>query len=218
MVLWVGLVACGDDGDDPVALDNQPTSATSADTDQLDTTQSDSEDSGSESTGSADSTNPETGSGEAVDPGWGSEQDAAAALQWWSSNDGANLGWQTAEAWERYPGTTELRVGMEPHGARQNLWHTTDPAEGQVGYTVLKENYPPEGDGDELVAVTIGIKREAGYDPDNQDWFWTRFNPDGTLFMIGELPAAGAVEPEPGAGCRGCHRAAADGDYTYVND
>lgn len=83
---------------------------------------------------------------------------------------------------------------------------------------MLKENYPPEGMGDDLAAVTIGIKRAPGYDPDNEDWFWARYNADGSLFMIGETPAAGAVEPEPGAGCRGCHRSAADGDYIYIND
>jgi len=213
LILCVPVGACGDDaGNEAAASTSTADSANDASTAQSESQTSSGGQDG-ESTGAA-----ESGSGGAVDPGWGSEDDADAAMQWWTEVDGANLGWQTAAQWERYPGTEELQVGAEPHGARQNLWHTTDPAEGQVGYTVLKENYPPEGEGDDLAAVTIAIKRAPGYDPDNEDWFWARYNPDGSLFLIGESPAVGAVEPEPGAGCRGCHRGAADSDYLFSND
>jgi hypothetical protein len=64
-----------------------------------------------------------------------------------------------------------------------------------------------------LAAITVMFKR-PGFDPDNQDWFWARYAPDGSLAMTdGGVAVAGRVD-----GCIGCHSAAGGGDYIYVND
>ncbi len=64
-----------------------------------------------------------------------------------------------------------------------------------------------------LAAITVMFKR-PGFDPDNQDWFWARYAPDGSLAMTeGGVAMVGRVD-----GCIGCHSAAGGGDYIYVND
>ena len=62
--------------------------------------------------------------------------------------------------------------------------------------------------------VAVMYKREKGYDPKNQDWFYTKYNPDGSpqknpkgVLLTGRVPK-----------CLGCHKAAAGGDYVYSFD
>ena len=54
----------------------------------------------------------------------------------------------------------------------------------------MKNNYGGDGvseqtvandPGGNLGAVTVMYKREGGYDPDNADWFWAKYKPDGSL-------------------------------------
>lgn len=57
-----------------------------------------------------------------------------------------------------------------------------------------------------------------GYDPDNLDWFWARYNPDGS---IAENPMgvalAGRVAKGMEDGCIACHAGAAD-DMVFTSD
>ncbi len=65
-----------------------------------------------------------------------------------------------------------------------------------------------------LKIVAVMYKREKGYDPNNQDWFYTKYNPDGTpqKNKKGELMTGRATK------CIGCHMEAPGGDYVYSYD
>ena len=63
------------------------------------------------------------------------------------------------------------------------------------------------------------VQREAGYDRDNNDWFWVKYSPGGT---IDQNPAgmalAGRVAKGTNTGCIACHASAKDNDYLFTND
>jgi len=111
--------------------------------------------------------------------------------------------------------------GTEPHGSMLELFIGKATIEGQTGDLLVKRNYGPEGvTAEEVVAnpeahlgaITIMFKREAGFDEDTQNWFWTRFNPDGSVAKnpMG-MALAGKVAKGMDQGCIACH-ASADGD------
>ena len=62
-------------------------------------------------------------------------------------------------------------------------------------------------------------KREAGYDPEDGDWFWAKYNPDDT---VQKNPAgvalAGRVAKGAPHGCIACHSEAPGGDLIFTHD
>ncbi len=65
-------------------------------------------------------------------------------------------------------------------------------------------------------AVTVMFKREAGYDPENKDWFWVKYKPDGTLHINPKgMALAGRVAKGMDQGCIACHKAVAAKDYIF---
>jgi len=116
---------------------------------------------------------------------------------------------QYAETWERWPGTTPLYPGTEPHGALLTTY-VNPAARGALrrgdesmppGAVVVKENYLSDST---LAAVTVMLQAR-GYDPAHQDWFWAKYG------SAGEIEAAGRVE-----GCAGCH--GGEPDYLFSGD
>ena len=108
------------------------------------------------------------------------------------------------------------------------------------GFVVVKKNYNGDTLSDKptiaevekdrrryLKAITIMFKREPGYDPDNQNWFWAKYHPDGRLFsmhkmgmtiaMAGRL-MKGGTSPDRNRGCIYCHSSAGGGDYIFYPD
>lgn len=147
---------------------------------------------------------------------FGSQTDVSYADALWQALADVRLVGQNAIGSYPYEGT-------EPHGAVLQTLKTQLNVEGQEGQVIVKRNFGPAGitlsevwsDPDQhLAAVTVMFKREAGYDSQNQDWFWAKYNPDGTLDQTAEgMALAGKV-----AGCIDCHQSAAGGDYVYTND
>ena len=117
------------------------------------------------------------------------------------------------ENWSLWPGKGEMYEGGEPHGmllttyvndvalAALEAGETIMPA----GAIVIKENYRPSG---ELVAITVMYKK-TGYNPDFNDWFFTKHMPDGTLDTMPDGMAMEGRLP----GCQSCHSQAKDRDY-----
>lgn len=71
--------------------------------------------------------------------------------------------------------------------------------------------------------VTVMVKR-PGFDPDNQDWFWAVFLPNGNvvknplgLNMAGAIVGGGAMADAP-FNCIACHAAAPGDDYVFLHD
>jgi hypothetical protein len=65
-----------------------------------------------------------------------------------------------------------------------------------------------------LKVVAVMFKREKGYDPDNQDWFYIKFGPDG----IPQKNKKGAFMTGRAGKCIGCHKSAPGGNYIYSFD
>lgn len=65
-----------------------------------------------------------------------------------------------------------------------------------------------------LKIVAVMYKRERGYDSDNQDWFYTKYNPDGTS----QENDKGMLMTGRAAKCISCHASAPGNDYIYSFD
>ena len=115
--------------------------------------------------------------------------------------------------------------GQAPHGAiLENI--TSEVSVGDhKGKVVVKRNYGGEGVSIDSVskdrakflkAVTVMFKREAGYDKDNNDWFWVKYKPDGSLHTNPKgMMLAGRVMKGADKGCIACHSAVKDKDYLW---
>ena len=65
-------------------------------------------------------------------------------------------------------------------------------------------------------------QRESGYDSDNEDWFWAKYMPDGSLAVKSKMGMkirlAGRVAKGKSEGCIACHHGAPGGDYVFASD
>lgn len=113
------------------------------------------------------------------------------------------------ENWALWPGKGEKYEGNEPHGMLLTTYvneialdalqdgATTLPE----GAIVVKENYMPDST---FVAITTMYKVD-GFNPDANDWFWLKNDPEGVIEV------EGAVD-----GCIGCHAGATGHDYLWT--
>ncbi len=116
--------------------------------------------------------------------------------------------------WPLVEGTTERQDSAAPHGDLATVRHNRPAADGGDVYIIVKENLV-EGEEDP-VALTVMMKVD-GFDSANADWFYVKYLLDGTVDETpGGMPLAGAMEPEPGAACRGCHRGADGDDFRWL--
>jgi hypothetical protein len=117
--------------------------------------------------------------------------------------------------------------GNEPHGTIQEVIATTATVDGHTGRLIVKRNHM-RADGltveevyDDpigyLDAITIMFKREAGYDPENQDWFWAKYLPSGELDKTPNgVQMAGRVAKGMDEGCIACHTAVGGEDLEVL--
>lgn len=118
--------------------------------------------------------------------------------------------------WKMWPGREAFYEGTSPHGALLTTY-VNDPAysaleagEKQLppGSIIVTENYTPEKN---LTDITVMYKL-AGFDAQNNNWFWAKFMPDG--IPVEEDPdgeqaeLAGKVDS-----CIACHSENKDNDY-----
>jgi len=117
--------------------------------------------------------------------------------------------------------------GVAPHGMMLETLYTTATVSGHTGDLVVKRNYGPEGvsidsvmnePDKHLAAVTVMFRREDGFDPDNANWFWVKYLPDGSLDKNPKgMRLAGKVAKGADAGCIACHAGAGD-DMLFTTD
>ncbi len=110
--------------------------------------------------------------------------------------------------------------GTEPHGKLLETFKTSVEVEGEKRELWVKNNFAGEGltktdvltDPEKyLQAITIMFKMPEGYDVINDNWFWAKYQPDGSLVKSPEgVPMAGRV-----LGCIECHGKAPGGDMLY---
>ena len=150
---------------------------------------------------------------------FGTDPDIEYAALLWDVMNASNLAGPNAI--QTYP-----YEGIAPHGMMLQTFYTTGTIDGHTGDLIVKRNYGPEGVSEDdvlmnpakhLGAVTVMFRREAGYDDDNQDWFWAKFLPDGSLDKNPKgMSLAGRVAKGADAGCIACHSGV--DDYVFTSD
>ncbi len=118
-------------------------------------------------------------------------------------------------------------TGTHPHGAILDTIDGKLTVKGNTGVVMVKRNYGGEGVSKQnvaddpskyLKAITVMYKRK-GYDADNQDWFWVKFKPNGSLHTNPKgIELAGRVAKGMSMGCIACHTAAPGGDMVFNHD
>src|SRR6056297_449523 len=156
----------------------------------------------------------------AQDAPFGTDADADYADQVWSAMEEMNL---AGEGMLR----TFTYEGLAPHGMMLETLYTEATVDGHTGDLIIKRNYGPEGVSADAVlsepdkhlgAVTVMFRREAGFDPDNSDWFWVKYLPDGSLDKNPKgMRLAGRVAKGADQGCIACH-AGAGSDMDFTSD
>jgi len=150
---------------------------------------------------------------------FGTDADAEYAAQLWEVMEDLNLAGENMIRSFPYDGIT-------PHGMMLETFYATGIVNGHVGDLIVKRNFGPEGvTGDDvladpdkhLAAVTVMFRREDGYDADNENWFWVKYLPDGSLDKNpAGMQLAGRVAKGADQGCIACHSGA--GDYVFTSD
>lgn len=117
--------------------------------------------------------------------------------------------------------------GTHPHGSILESAIHTITVKGVTSILAAKLSYRGIGVSiDDVVAdraafiedVTVMFKREDGYDTPHQNWFWAKYNPDGTLDMTPKgVQLAGRIARGKPKGCIACHLKAEGGDLLFIN-
>lgn len=154
-------------------------------------------------------------------PPFGSAHDTAYAQLIWDAMQAAQLVGPDMIRTKPYEGT-------DPHGMMLETFYTKATIEGHTGDLIVKRNFGPEGvtedqvladPGHHLGAVTVMFRREAGYDPEDKDWFWVKFLPDGSLDKNAKgMSMAGKVAKGADIGCISCHQGADGGDMMFTTN
>lgn len=149
---------------------------------------------------------------------FGGEKDVAFAEALWTAIDGYD-GWLMQ---------SDIMPGKSPHGMFVRMYYSIVTV-GDVAYhVVVKDNYGgedvtlemvKENPAGYLMAVTPMVQREQGYDVDNNNWFWVKYGPDGSIGVNDmKMAMAGRVAKGMPMGCIACHANAGGGDYLFAND
>jgi len=151
---------------------------------------------------------------------FGGDDDVEYSQRLWSALERAGYVGDDAVMSTPYKGT-------HPHGAVLDTIDSEVTVGSTTGVVIIKRNYggpdvSKQAVADDpakfLKAVTVMFKR-AGYDADNQDWFWVKYKPDGSLHKNPKgMKLAGKVAKGMPQGCIACHASAPGGDMVYNND
>lgn len=110
--------------------------------------------------------------------------------------------------WSFWPDHQGVQPGRAPHGRLHKVYvndralNSSRPPV-QYGSIEVKENYDNSMN---LKAITVMYKVHD-YNPDDGDWFWVKYMPDGTAETSGK--------PD---GCIGCHGTRANNDFILVHE
>jgi len=157
---------------------------------------------------------------------FGLENDVIYAKKLWQVMENESLVGKNAKQLEPFFG------GANPHGMILEIDQKLIQVSNHVGFVVVKKNYNGPGVTVDAVkenrakflsSITVMYQREVGYDSDNQNWFWVKYKPDGSLFdkpvqnqkihLAGRI-IKGKTWGESG-GCIYCHSSAGSGDYIF---
>ncbi len=151
---------------------------------------------------------------------YGESEDISFATSLWKAMVSNRLVGENALPETPYKGT-------HPHGAILESVISAVTIDDVERMVVVKRSYRGKNVSVETVAanrdlflneITVMLKREKGYDSENQDWFWAKYNTDGTLAATPNgVKLAGRIAKGKRKGCIACHRKADGDDYLFIN-
>lgn len=162
-------------------------------------------------------------------PPFGSPEDVAFAERLWTQLEA-----------ERIVGPNALRAttyqgGTGPHTDTLITLEGLVTVDSHTGLAIVKKNFRDGenaateeqvfADPDKYLAMyTVMYRREAGFDPDNQNWFWVVYMADGSvrktptgMELAGKIAAGMTLEQMP-VNCIACHQGAGGEDYVFLHD
>ena len=141
-------------------------------------------------------------------PVYGTKTDAAFAKKLWRELRFRGLiGTNRVVGWPA--------KGHDPHGTVQQTMASYVKINGRSGKVLVKANHRGEGltpakvyeePNRWLTGFAVMFKREDGYHPPGQDWFWVVYNTDGSVKLFEGKPIAGRIDTGKENGCIGCHK------------
>jgi len=136
--------------------------------------------------------------------------------------------WEGMGGYDDWSLSSDVYEGGSPHGAFLRMYYSVVPVDGVPYHVIVKDNFGGAGATVEsvtetpdeyLMAVTAMVQREAGYDEETMNWFWVKYDADGTVSKDDAgRQMAGRVAKGMAQGCIACHANAEGGDYLFVND
>jgi hypothetical protein len=147
---------------------------------------------------------------------YGTADDLALADSLWKVINNKKSGYRSWKSWKG--AKVEMVPGRSPHGAFLKTFvspKSSASAEIPLDAILVKENFSE--DKKTMVAITA-MWRLAGYDPDNFDWFWAKYNPDGSLDSDPHrVKLAGRIGKGTDTGCVSCHAQSKGEDLVFTN-
>lgn len=146
---------------------------------------------------------------------FGDPEDVKFSIQLWQAMADARLVGDQSITAMPYEGSVHKTILI--------TMDSTVLVDGRTAMVIVKKMYQGDGISTEAVVndptrnlkiVAVMFKREKGYDPENKDWFYGKFNPDGTLQKNKKGMQLGG-RPGP---CIACHKSAPGGSYVYSFD
>ncbi len=136
--------------------------------------------------------------------------------------------WKATHGYQDWMIRSDYFNGNSPHGGVNRMYYDIVTVDATPYHVIVKDNFGGDGatidtvgeaPADYLMAVTVMVQRESGYDADNNDWFYVKYGADG---MIGQndmqMSLAGRVAKGMNMGCIACHQNAGGGDFIFTND
>lgn len=168
---------------------------------------------GCETTAKSEKGAPKMSQPSGMAPPFGGPDDMERAESLWNSMRGYTN-------WDPYPGLADWQPGKSPHGKVLKYYINSVAARGPEkpgpGSIIVKQNYGREGG--PVMAVTV-MQKVRGYDPEDGDWFWVKFAPNGEVMKNPKgMNLAGRVAKGMSTGCIACHSNAGGGDFLFAND
>jgi hypothetical protein len=120
--------------------------------------------------------------------------------------------------WSGFAGKEGMQKGESPHGTFTktfiNKTAADDPQKLPYGAILVTENYAD--DEKTLQNITV-MYRYKGSDPKHNDWYWLKYQPDGTIARTPEKEGKKAIAGKV-ASCIDCHTRAGGADFVFSND
>ena len=113
------------------------------------------------------------------------------------------------DTYSRWPGQEGLIPGQSPHGKFHEVYINSQISaalpiasrKAPDGSIIVKENFTADK---KLSGVTV-MAKVAGYNPDDGDWFWAKYDPKGKIDVEGRVKE-----------CYECHAGVKDNDYVIL--